>query len=582
MADALIHLLQGRTVLVQAGSAVGTGTLIAPGVVLTCAHVVRDAKNAINTISVALPSLEDPGKPLWTEPAINLHLSNKYEEPNEHLSGTDDAEVATFKKEYPDVAIIEIKSKKHDLIEVQKYKKPLTNLKEKQFLAYGFSNQDADLERNSAEGISLIYSGEQVDGIIRKLIFVQGHIRPGMSGAGLVERESGKLIGIVQMTKSKTDDLGAYVIPIDTIWQVIQNWSNDGLNELFITLRSKELEANVKKQYNKDYPQFSLLRKHWLKLSLFLVLIFFSLFWGFFHRGLTTASGTISIFFVAVSLFSVLIGGWLGKGVNEETIKFKDKFGKFLLGKAGSLALLGLLGVLIYLWTYRSSVWINGYSESDKVEIRVLSGENFEETKTITLNPKGKANAMFSSVPSGETVKITSKGRKDTTMILKSFNRIDLFYPRDFPLEPVAIFRFDPAYASSKKMNDYRLEVLIERKVDSVWEEVYNFPIIPDMTSGCFVLGRNIEAKERETVWEDALINDLKIKTNTKYFENSLKIWKNFKYIEDKDLNYGDKITIQVYGKRNGISQPIDSIYNSRVFFLGGNSLDKFLNLRTK
>jgi len=580
MADALINLLQSRTVLIRAANAVGTGTLIAPGVVLTCAHVVRNAENQPETITVSLPDLKEPGKSLWTEIPTKVYLSNKYVEPYETPAKTDAVSLEWYKKEYPDVAVLKIDQENHDIIKFSRYNDRSFDLKNKQFLAFGFQNADKDLKRNSPEAVSLIYSGEQVDGIIRKLIFVQGQIRPGMSGAGLIERESGELIGIVHKTKSPNDDLGAYVIPSETIWRVIQNWHNDNLNELFIHLRSKELEANVKKQYLRDYPQFTMLRKHWPKLLLILILIFFSLFWALFHKGLTTGSGITSIIFVSIGLFSAFLGGWLGKKVNEETGKFRDNIGKILLGKFGSFLLFLWLVALIYFWTFRSSVWIHGYSESDKIDVLVKHGKDLNDVDTLTLNPSGKATVSLASVPFGEAVTIASKGRKDTAMILKSFNRIDLFFPRNFPLEPVAIFRIDPAYPLMNQMVNYRLEVQIERKVDNKWAEAYNFSIEPGKDTGCFVLGRYIDTKERETDWEDVLRND--IKTDVSLLDRSLKIWKDFEYIPNIDLNNEDRITIQVFGKRKNAEQLKDSVYNKKIFFIGGNRLDKLVEIRTK
>ena len=129
-------------------------------------------------------------------------------------------------------------------------------------------------------------------------------------------------------------------------------------------------------------------------------------------------------------------------------------------------------------------------------------------------------------------------------------------------------------------MDKYRLEVQIERKVDNSWEEVINFPIKPDKATGCFVLGRKIDAEEREIAWEDALRND--VKTDASLWDESLKIWKEYKYIPDIDLNNNDRITISVIGKTENTSQPTDSVYNQRIFFIGGNRLDKLVDIRTK
>lgn len=543
MADALINLLQSRTVLIQAGKAVGTGTLIAPGMVLTCAHVIRHVKDQLETITVSLPDLTEPGKSLWEEHPSKVYMSNKYEEPYEVPSNADIETLNWYKKEYPDVAVLQIDREDHDIIKFSKYKEPSFDLKDKQFLAFGFQNADKELKRNSPEGVSLIYSGEQVDGIIRKLVFVQGQIRPGMSGAGLIERESGQLIGIVHKTKSPNDDLGAYVIPAETIWRVIQKWHNDELNELFASLQSKDLEVKVKKQYLRDYPQFSMLRKHRVKLILFLVLIFFTLFWGLYHKGLTTGSGITSIIFVSIGLFSALLGGWLGQNVNEETGKLRDKVGKILLGKAGTLTLIVWLMGLIYIWTYRSSVWINGYSEKEKINILVKHGKDFKEIDTITLNPSGKTDALLlASLPFGEKVKITTEGRKDNDLILKSFNRIELFYPSDFSEEPVALIRIPANYLA--RMKRYKV---VYKKNNGNWNTIDSLKSQKGILNGSLLLGlRDIDIENDMIVEWQKYLNEQGLSNDMR--DSIIKKWKEVKPIRI-DLNLNDTLRIKLISK---------------------------------
>lgn len=548
MGDKLINLLQGRTVLITAGKAVGTGTLIAPGVVLTCAHVVRHVEDQPETIKVSLPNLTEPGQSLWTEIPNKVYLSNKYEEPYETPANADASELEWLKTEYPDVAILKINREDHDIIKFSKYNEPSFDLNNKQFLAFGFQNADRDLKRNSPEAVSLIYSGEQVDGIIRKLVFVQGQIRPGMSGAGLIERESGQLIGIVHKTKSPNDDLGAYVIPAETIWRVIQKWHDDDLNELFISLRSKDLDAKVKKQYLRDYPQFSMLRKHWIKLVLILILIFFSLFWALYHKGLTTGSGITSIIFVSIGLFSALLGGWLGNNVNEETGKFRDKTGMVILGRFGSFLLLLWVMALIYFWSFRSSVWINGYSDKEKVEILVKHGNNYKDIDTITLNLKGKVSSLLPSLPFdryGERIKITTKDRKDTFMVLKSFDKINLIYPRDFPLEPVALIRIPGSYLQPiEKFKKYKI---VYKKNNDSWKSINYLENKKGSPIGSLVLGlreMKIE-KDKEVEWKQYLKEK---NINNGIRDTIMKRWKEVKPVRI-DLNSNDIIIIKLVGK---------------------------------
>ena len=71
MTAPIINLLQPRTVLVRAGKAVGTGSMIAPGKILTCAHVVRKAQESGEKIDVYFPNPDIPGEEI---PKVEHHF----------------------------------------------------------------------------------------------------------------------------------------------------------------------------------------------------------------------------------------------------------------------------------------------------------------------------------------------------------------------------------------------------------------------------------------------------------------------------------------------------------------------------
>ncbi len=161
MADSLINLLQARTVLIRAGTSIGTGTLISNGVVLTCAHVVRKAYAQKKSIEVLLPNLTEPGQFIWNEKAQKVYISKKYEERIDSEEIHNNAEQVVLTSEYPDVAVIEIERKTHAIIAFPYNDIVLENLKDGQFLAFGFQKKDRDLHRNVPQAVSLNYNGEQ-------------------------------------------------------------------------------------------------------------------------------------------------------------------------------------------------------------------------------------------------------------------------------------------------------------------------------------------------------------------------------------------------------------------------------------
>ncbi len=440
MSDALIHLLQSRTVLIQAGNAVGTGTLIAPGMVLTCAHVVRQAEGQPETIKISLPDLTEPGQFIWEEMAQQVYLSKIYEEAASKTVTTG-AAAATLKTEYPDVAVLTIAQTAHAMMALPFNDAVADNLQNGQFLAFGFQKKDANLGRNVPQAVSLNYSGAQIDGSIQKLMFSNGLIRPGMSGASLIDRETGKIIGLVHMTLSANDDLGAYVIPTASIWQVFKKWEEEGVNAVYTQLISKRLKRQIRKQYYKEYPRNPLLKKYGIRLAIFLVLLILFLWWFSYHIGQPQNSGLFAIILVAISIFGIFLGNWLGKDVRNEAQGIKGEFGKLIL-KSGVLITAAV--VILALWSFNSSIWIYGNSDYKEIPITMYTGDNFDEGQQKIIDSTGKIRFFMPIVFNGDSVKLVPEGREPKFIALKPYSRQVLYYPKDFLLEPVILIRFDP------------------------------------------------------------------------------------------------------------------------------------------
>ncbi len=359
-----------------------------------------------------------------------------------------------------------------------------------------------------------------------------------MSGAALLERENGQIVGIIHMTKNPNDDLGAYVIPIQTIWNVIEKWENEGVTQLFSVLKSKKLKTLVQKQYREEYPRFPLFKKYGIRLFVLPVLLFLALWWVFFHLGSIQDSGIVSILLVAISLSGKIIGDWLGKDANRESGKLKNSIGKILFS---TTFLVSFSVIIALLWTFTSSVWVYGNPKSDKIPIVFSSDAKWNYSYTKNLNSKGKTRFLIFSSPVGDSITLIPEGRKAKKFNIQSFSKKELYYPDDFFLEPAFIIRFNPRYPERRKMNEYRIKISIERFGKNSIDTIYN---TLDNT-GSITFGRKLDIKERIADWEEELRRD-KTVTNDKTIERFLKIWRNSEHIDGLDIKEDDIIRVKV------------------------------------
>ncbi len=562
MADPLIKLFRKRTVLVRTKNSIGTGTLIAPGKVLTCAHVVRNSIDDIQSIKILFPDVEEPGHFEWEDTAVKINVSKIYEEPEEAIDTESETRATSLKKEYPDVAIVEISKKDHYLMAFPENENVPDNLQDRQFLAFGFQKKDRDLKRNVPQAVSLNYNGEEVDSdVIRKLVFANGLIRPGMSGAALIERQSGNIIGIVQMTRSANDDLGAFVIPVDIIWKVFKKWEEDGESQIYSELTSKQLRKEIRKQYNREYPKYPLYRKYGIRLIILPILVFLLIWWIFYHLGQIQESGLIAIILVTVSLTGKIMGDWLGEDMNTESSRIKSTIGTLLFGNI-SLVTFGI--IIFFLWTFTSSVWIHGNSEFDKIPVTMLKGENYQEGRQKQLNPTGVTRFLMLTPFIGDSIKIKPDGREELPIFVSPFFKRELYYPKSFLQEPVLLVRFDAKRA--RLMKNYRLEVRVEKQngatikfIDSTLHE-----------KGAMILGkRKLKiTKEREREWKQFHEND---QLNAAILEKWTRHWKKIKPHNEVDLDMDDRITVKVIKKSD------NAIINEQSYRIRSDNTDKLL-----
>jgi hypothetical protein len=159
----------------------GTGFLVAPGTVLTCAHVVTgDNGGPVSKISVYISEGE-------SEATVESLLSAAY----------------------PDIALLTIKIQDHPCVFLDGDVKVRDKL-----YSFGFPS---DQRTTRGEGVTLEVEGERIvsnDGAEERLLkFKGGQVLPGSSGAPLLNERTLSVCGVLKRTRDDRSDLGGFGVP---------------------------------------------------------------------------------------------------------------------------------------------------------------------------------------------------------------------------------------------------------------------------------------------------------------------------------------------------------------------------------
>ncbi len=158
----------------------GTGFFVAPEWILTCTHVVQEATG--QPIQVRWQNQEN-----WTQAVVERSLPDPYDLALLRVTLPIDANPPCV---YLDAAI--------------QSRDPL--------YLFGYPDQDFP------NGCPVTFSCEGLTGDEPALIkFAVGQVRPGMSGAPLLNQRTGKVCGIVKFTRDRSFDLGGGAIPTRVI-----------------------------------------------------------------------------------------------------------------------------------------------------------------------------------------------------------------------------------------------------------------------------------------------------------------------------------------------------------------------------
>lgn len=200
------HPLSPRTVVKYAtvrllihGIGKGTGFFVAPGLILTCAHVVSPALE--KQIPVEVHS--------WEGKSLGQSLVKNSEVFLEEIPIPNSATDTERSHKYPDLALLHIASVNLPWV----YLDGTIAARERLF-SYGYVQ-----DYPGGEEAEFTYEGEsRIDSQRRLLKFGGGQVTYGLSGGPLLNLGTGAVCGVVQRTRDAHSDLGGRAIAVQTIF----------------------------------------------------------------------------------------------------------------------------------------------------------------------------------------------------------------------------------------------------------------------------------------------------------------------------------------------------------------------------
>jgi tetratricopeptide (TPR) repeat protein len=181
--QSLDDLLNDCTVRIKTEGGHGTGFFVAPGLIMTCAHVIEDALKK-NTPITAYFNFNQKAFPVGQV-------------------GKEDI----FAASYPDLVLLRVDIRDHPCVLLGLEYRAFTD-----FYSYGYTKDHPDGESTTVECEGTFEDG----GTLIKL--KEGQVKPGSSGSPLLNKKTGSVCGMIARTRDRTSDLGGAGIPIETIF----------------------------------------------------------------------------------------------------------------------------------------------------------------------------------------------------------------------------------------------------------------------------------------------------------------------------------------------------------------------------
>jgi len=190
-----MKLLRDCTVRIDTPSR-GTGFFAAPGLILSCAHVVKDA------------SVDKPITLIWQGATYTARALKIIPAP--------EAAIVQDPYPYPDIALLQVDFIEHSCV----YLHTGIDLLQ-QMASYGYPRTDS-LDDFLPAGQSAVFTCESFGYITPQQPFIkfkEGQVEAGLSGAPLLNLNTGGVCGMVKRTRDRFSALGGYGIPTATIFE---------------------------------------------------------------------------------------------------------------------------------------------------------------------------------------------------------------------------------------------------------------------------------------------------------------------------------------------------------------------------
>lgn len=204
MSSGLFEQLHGCTVRVVVGLGAeetwGTGFFVAPGRIMTCAHVVAPGGRVPEDISI----LHEDSR----SARVTVELKN------------------VFAGDYPDLALLDVDLARHPTFRdhpcvtfhpaVRPHDRVYT-------YGFGYTKTRRPGASMTAEVEGWAQPGGQAELSGKLIQLKQGQVLPGLSGAPLLNLRTGAVCGVVKATRDNRTDLGGWAVPARTVLELYRS-----------------------------------------------------------------------------------------------------------------------------------------------------------------------------------------------------------------------------------------------------------------------------------------------------------------------------------------------------------------------
>ncbi|GHO77432.1 hypothetical protein KSD_52030 [Ktedonobacter sp. SOSP1-85] len=205
MQQALRNLLRACTVSLSVqGGGRGTGFFVAPGRILTCAHVVEAARRR----GLPISAFNCKGE------SLGMVQIERYEcDVIQNIQVLKDRQASEL---YPDLALLRIEPEDHPCVFLDA--RPEQMHTHDELYGYGYD----ELRFKGGGEVTFKFEGfSWIDEQRYLLKLREGQAQPGLSGAPLIHVGSGGVCGVMQQRRGTQGEIGGWAIPASTVLGVM-------------------------------------------------------------------------------------------------------------------------------------------------------------------------------------------------------------------------------------------------------------------------------------------------------------------------------------------------------------------------